>query len=94
MKTRTLILLCLALPVSPTFADGLARNAGRAVGEFGVGVGEVVGRGVARSVADLQPEWITIEPRPKEDCLAASGGELNNTYLRCRNGRQQQARAG
>lgn len=73
----------------PALADPAARQAGRAVGEFGAGVGEAVGQGVARSIASLQPEWITIAPRAKEECIAESHGVLDASYLRCRNGRQE-----
>jgi len=83
--------IALALPLTAS-ADNLAREAGRTVGEFGAGVGEAVGRGVARSIQDMQPHWVTVEPRPKSECLAEAGGELNRTYMRCRNGRQEYVR--
>jgi hypothetical protein len=73
-------------------AESAARASGRAVGEFGAGVGEVVGQGVARSVANLQPEWITIPPRSKEECIAEAGGVIDSIYMRCRNGRQEYVR--
>ena len=79
------------LPLSGN-GENLAREAGRAVRQFGAGVGEAVGHGVSRSIRDLQPHWITIEPRPKKVCLSESGGELNRTYMRCRNGRQEYVR--
>jgi hypothetical protein len=92
MKTPLLVVSCLVLLPPVVHADSLAREAGRAMGELSVGFGEAVGRGAARAVDGMQPEWITIAPRPKADCLAESGGELNNAYLRCRNGWQEYVR--
>lgn len=37
----------------------------------------------------LTPQWETIQPRSKEDCIRESGGVLNNAFVRCRNGRQE-----
>lgn len=82
-------ILSFALFTSPVLAETTARQAGRAVGEFGAGVGEAVGQGVARSLAPLQPEWITVAPRSKEECIAESHGVLDATYMRCGNGRQE-----
>lgn len=70
-------------------AQQAARAAGRAVGEFGAGVGEVVGESMARSISSLQPEWVTVPPRPKEECITESKGVLDATYMRCRSGRQE-----
>ena len=81
---------CLLIGFSGSgLAQSVARQAGHAAGQFGVGVGEAVGQGVARSLASLQPEWITIPPRSKEECLTEAGGVLNNVFMRCRNGRQE-----
>lgn len=82
----------LALVPAPTFGQSPARSAGRAVGEFGAGVGEVVGEGMTRSISSLQPEWVTVAPRSKEECIAESKGVLDATYMRCRNGRQEHVR--
>lgn len=57
---------------------------GRAVGSFG--------RGAAESISEVQPSWVTIQPRSRDDCIEESGGEINNVYVRCRNGRQEYTR--
>lgn len=63
----------------------VSRNIGRAAGQFGAGVAE--------SVTDsTRVEWITIEPRSREECIAASNGVLDRMYMRCRNGRQEMVR--
>jgi len=74
--------------VAPAHAQSVAREAGRMAGEFGAGVGD----SVAASMAERQPQWITIEPESKEACMAASGGVINPVYMRCRNGRQEYVR--
>lgn len=72
-------------------AEGsLLKELGSLIGNFGSGVGEEIGN----SMAKQQPQWITIEPGSKEECIAKAGGVLNNTYMRCRNGRQEQVRIG
>lgn len=89
------VVCCLLLGwAGAAVADSVAREAGRTVGEFGAGMGEVVGQGMARSLSSMQPEWITIPPRSKEECLAEAGGVLNSIYMRCRNGRQEYVRYG
>lgn len=60
------------------------KGIGRAIGE--------VGAGAAESALSGQPFWDTIQPGSKEDCLKESGGNLNNVYVRCRNGRQEYVR--
>jgi len=91
---RSLVIASFVVLLSPSvgLTDSVARSAGRAVGEFGVGMGEAVAGGVARGLASMQPEWITIAPRSKEECLAESGGVLNRMYMRCRDGRQEYVR--
>ena len=72
-------------------AEGsLLKELGSLIGNLGTGVGEEIGN----SMAKQQPQWITIEPGSKEECIAKAGGVLNNTYMRCRNGRQEQVRIG
>ncbi|GAB3674143.1 hypothetical protein [Salinisphaera aquimarina] len=61
---------------------------GRVFGSFGAGVGEAA----VQPLRDRQAHWITIEPRSREDCLAASKGVVNATYVRCRHGRQELTR--
>ncbi len=90
---RTFIAVCMifGLPAS-ALGDSLARNAGKVIGEFGAGIGEQVGQSLTKSMASMQPEWITIMPRSKEECLVEAGGELNAIFMRCRNGRQEYVR--
>ena len=64
--------------------DNAARQVGRVAGK--------VGTGVAESATEFAPRWETVPPGSKEDCIKASGGELNNFYARCRNGYQEQVR--
>ncbi len=80
------------LATGPSNADTAARAAGRAVGEFGAGVGEAVGEGLTKGLSQMQPQWITVHPRSKDDCLAESGGVVNPVFVRCRNGRQEYVR--
>lgn len=87
-----LVIAVLSATCHPTFAESPARSAGRAVGQFGAGVGEAVGGGVSEGVIAIQPEWITVPPRGKDECLAESGGVVNPTFMRCRNGRQEYVR--
>lgn len=77
------------LAASPSGADTSARAAGKAVGEFGAGVGEAVGEGLTKGLSQMQPQWITVQPRSKEECLTESGGVVNPVFVRCRNGRQE-----
>lgn len=41
-------------------------------------------------IQNAQPQWITVEPRSKPECLKESGGALNPVYVRCINGYQKQ----
>lgn len=88
MDKLALALLLMSLSAVAQ-AGSAAREAGRTAGDFGVGVGEAVGAGVARSFENLQPQWITINPRSKEECLKESSGVVNPVYVRCRNGHQE-----
>jgi hypothetical protein len=92
MKKRYLVIAFLSLSAtSLAHAEGsLLKELGGLIGNFGTGVGEEIGN----SMAKQQPQWITIEPGSKEECIAKAGGVLNNTYMRCRNGRQEQVRIG
>lgn len=81
---RMLYPLCLLFLASASDAQGLSRYAGREAGQFG--------KGVVETIQTLQPEWETIQPRGKEECLRESGGVLDNRYMRCRNGRQEWVR--
>ena len=92
---RRLCLLIIGLSCSvpaTTYAQSAARQAGKAAGEFGAGVGEAIGEGIYQGMAPLQPEWVTVPPRSKEECLAESGGVVNPVFVRCRNGRQEYVR--
>ncbi len=88
IKNLVIVYFLLLLPTI-SHADSVARSIGNAIGEFGAGVGEVVGAGLGKSVSSQQPQWITITPRSKEDCFAESGKVINAVYMRCRNGRQE-----
>ncbi|HKY22033.1 MAG TPA: hypothetical protein VJM31_12520 [Vicinamibacterales bacterium] len=82
--------MALSFAVSAAaLAQSPARQAGKAAGEFGAGVGEAFGEGVTQGMSHLQPEWITVPPRSKEECMAESGGVVNPVFVRCRNGRQE-----
>lgn len=72
MRRPTTVLLLIV----PMFAqaDAVSRKAGRAVGEFGAGVAEVLGEGLNQGISSIQPQWITIAPRSKDECFAESGG--------------------
>ena len=85
------ILLGLAIFASATtcaHAEGVANTVGRVFGSFGAGVGQAA----TQPLRDSQPQWITIQPRAKEDCLAESRGVINSTYVRCRRRRQELTR--
>lgn len=88
------VLIAAAIAVLPlcAFADSASRQAGRAVGQFGAGVGEAVTEGMLDSLNAMQPQWITVVPRSKQDCLKESGGVVNSLFMRCRNGYQEYVR--
>lgn len=85
MSLRLIPLLLAALSATAHAESGAVRAAGEAIGELAAGAA----RALTGPLADGRPEWITIAPRSKEDCIAASGGILNSVYMRCRNGRQE-----
>lgn len=85
---KTFLFLLTASLSGLACAQSVTHQAGKAVGEFGAGVSA----GVAQGMSSLQPQWITIQPRSKQECIAESGGVLNTTYARCRNGRQELVR--
>lgn len=66
-------------------ADSIAKELGRAAGDFGAGVGERVHQGLLAQ----QPHWVTVPPRSKSECIKESRGELNPVYARCINGYQE-----
>ncbi len=72
--------------------ESLAKAAGKQAGQFGAGVGEAVMEPMMQGLLDNQPTWETVPPRPKEDCLAETGGVVNEAFVRCRNGRQEYVR--
>jgi hypothetical protein len=88
IKQLMLKVLLFCLPAF-CLADSVPRTAGKVVGEFGAGVGEAIGTSVAKGVAVQQPQWITVHPKSKEECLKESGGTINPVFVRCRNGRQE-----
>lgn len=67
----------------------VAREAGRAVYEFGQGVGHAALQPLADNAQRLRGEWITVNPRPVADCLEETDGVINPTFARCRNGWQE-----
>jgi ABC-type transport system involved in cytochrome bd biosynthesis fused ATPase/permease subunit len=86
-------LICLVALIScGVHAESISYQAGKAVGSFAAGVGAASSEQVMRSVQNLQPEWITIQPKTKQVCLKESQGELNKIYMRCRNGWQEYVR--
>lgn len=90
---KHLFLLAFACVLVPGMLNAqVARSTGKAVGEFGAGVGEAVGEGVTRGMSGLQSQWITIPPRSKDECLSETGGVVNPVFVRCRNGRQESVR--
>lgn len=89
MTRHLIIASILLLSSTASFADSLARSIGNAFGEFGAGVGEVVGGGLANTLSSQQTQWITINPKSKEECFAEAGQVINAVYMRCRNGRQE-----
>lgn len=89
LKHRILFGLAIfASAAACAHADTVANAVGRVFGSFGAGVGQAA----TQPLRDSQPQWITIEPRGKEDCLAESHGVINSTYVRCRRGRQELTR--
>lgn len=86
--TKTLLTCLLAVLCANATAESVLHSAGKALGHIGSGIAE----GVTQPLRDTQPEWVTIAPRSKQDCIAESGGELNTIYMRCRNGRQEYVR--
>ena len=97
MQLRRLVAMAISVvsqSAVPVFAQGAARDAGRAVGEFGAGDGEVVGEGVMRGATGSQPQWITVKPRSKDECRVESGGVVDPTFMRCRNGYQEYVQVG
>lgn len=73
-------------------AESPASTAGRTVAEFGAGAGEAIGARIGNAIWEMQPQWITIAPRSKKECLAQTGGEMNAMFVRCRNGWQEYVR--
>lgn len=86
---RALALAALFLVATSVHAQSEARRAGKAVGEFSAGFGEAVGDGIQRGFEDLQPEWVTVAPRTRAECLKVTGGVVNPQFVRCRNGWQE-----
>ena len=84
MYLRLIPLLVAVWSASAVAESGLAHAAGQRIGNMTAGAGD--------TVADHPPEWITIAPRSKKDCIAASGGILSSVYMRCRNGHQEHVR--
>lgn len=93
MSFRHLLTAAVLAMFAPAMhAQSAAREAGKAVGQFGAGVGEAVTQPMREQVQSMQPEWITIAPRSKAECMAESGGVVNTTFMRCRNGWQEYVR--
>jgi len=70
---RPITVLLLIAPMLAQ-AEAVTRKAGRAAGEFGAGVAEVLGEGFNQGISGMQAQWITIAPRSKDECFAESGG--------------------
>ncbi|TVO63991.1 hypothetical protein [Denitromonas ohlonensis] len=86
--TKTLLTCLLAVLSANATAESMLHSAGKALGQISTGIAE----GVTQPLRETQPEWVTIAPRSKQECIAESGGELNTIYMRCRNGRQEYIR--
>ena len=87
IKNIVIAYVCLLLPAI-SYADTLTRSLGNAVGEFSAGISA----GAVKILSSQQPQWITINPRPKDECFAESGKVINAVYIRCRHGRQELVR--
>ncbi|WP_333857171.1 hypothetical protein [Denitromonas sp.] len=85
---KALLTGLLAVLSAGASAESVLHAAGKALGQISTGVAE----GITQPMRDAQPEWITIAPKSKQECIAESGGELNTIYMRCRNGRQEYVR--
>ncbi|MCZ4306976.1 hypothetical protein O4G98_19760 [Zoogloeaceae bacterium G21618-S1] len=83
--TKALLTSLMAFLCTHAAAESILHAAGKALGQISAGVAE----GITQPMRDAQPEWITIAPRSKQECIAESSGELNTIYMRCRNGRQE-----
>lgn len=88
MVKKLVIAYFLILSPTVTHGDSVTNNIGKFFGEFSAGVGN----GVSKTIMSNQPQWITINPRLKKECLIESGNVLNTVYMRCRHGRQEYVR--
>lgn len=89
MTTKNILLTCsLILMSTLAYGDSIPEKLGRFIGQFGSGVGKEV----SKQTFSNQPQWITIPPRSKEECIKESGNVLNTIYMRCRHGRQEYVR--
>lgn len=93
MKGMQVVLLGIVFSMAPSvWAESLLQQAGKSMGELVGEAGGSVASGIKKSMQSNEPQWITIEPKSKETCLKESGGTLDHTYMRCRNGRQEYVR--
>ncbi|MGN8200489.1 hypothetical protein ACS8Y6_17560 [Salinisphaera sp. RV14] len=89
MRARILaVALVLSTAAVSAQAESVSHYLGRAVGGFGAGVGQAA----MQPLADSQPQWVTVAPRSKTECLALTHQVLNRAYLRCRRGWQEYVR--
>ena len=44
---------------------------------------------IARSAKMAAATWETVPPKSVKECMTVSGGEINPTFVRCRQGRQE-----
>ena len=75
--------LALADPVPSSPASSLRSQARL---EAAVGAVHIIQEGADR----MRPQWETIQPKPKDECLKLSGGSLNPVFVRCHYGYQEQ----
>ena len=92
MKFRIVLCVFIFTYATNSNADSIAREIGKAIGDVAGGVAEAGAAPLREGVINMTPVWETIEPRSKEACFEETGGVVNNYFLRCRNGRQEQVR--
>lgn len=78
---KRIAIACLVFTSSAFAQSDVARGVGRVAGQFGLGVTD--------AIRDTQPHWETVPAKSKEECLKESNGVLDNSFVRCRNGRQE-----
>lgn len=81
---RVIVLTLTALASGGALADQRPDLPGMVLDGFAEGVNS--------AALGNRAQWETIQPRPVAECLAETGGVINEQVMRCRNGRQEQIR--